>query len=344
MTVSYDAAIAAMTAKLVSGAANSIKPADLAVLIKEVGDAIRLDIFGAPALDAYATQADAEAGLLTDVVMSPLRTKQAIDALGSMDAGTYDPAVIAEQVVGLTAAQTLTNKTLTEPVITLKQGATPNPTANGQIEWDNDTFVLKIGDGSGSRTFSDETKVLTKTGNLADVGSAATSFANIKQAATTSATGVVELATDAETQTGTDTARAITPANLTAKEATAAQYQGNTADRILTTDQVWSAGALVTLTDAATIAVDMSTFVNATVTLGGNRTLGSPTNEKVGQSGAIVIVQDGTGSRTLAYGSEWKFAGGVAPVLSTAAGSVDVLFYMVRATGFVLASLTKGWA
>lgn len=45
---------------------------------------------------------------------------------------------------------------------------------------------------------------------------AATAFSNLKQAATTSATGVVELATDAETITGTDTARAITPANLKA--------------------------------------------------------------------------------------------------------------------------------
>jgi hypothetical protein len=45
---------------------------------------------------------------------------------------------------------------------------------------------------------------------------AATAFSNLKQAATTTVTGVVELATDAETQTGTDTTRAITPANLKA--------------------------------------------------------------------------------------------------------------------------------
>jgi hypothetical protein len=56
--------------------------------------------------------------------------------------------------------------------------------------------------------------------NLSDVADVATAFATIKQAATEAATGVVELATDAETQTGTDTARAITPANLTARTAT----------------------------------------------------------------------------------------------------------------------------
>jgi hypothetical protein len=69
------------------------------------------------------------------------------------------------------------------------------------------TFVPGGADGSGD---------MTAANNLSDVASAATSFGNIKQAATTSATGVVELATDAETNTGSDTSRAVTPAGLTA--------------------------------------------------------------------------------------------------------------------------------
>ncbi len=153
--------------------------------------------------------------------------------------------------------------------------------------------------------------------------------------------GLVELATDAEAQTGTDTARAITPANLTAKEATAAQYQANTADRILTTDQVWSAATEVTLTDAATVAVDMNAFINAVVTLAGNRAMGNPTNEKPGQTGYIRIVQDATGTRTLSYGTDWEFAGGTAPVLSTAVNSQDMLFYTVIATNRIFATLVK---
>lgn len=56
--------------------------------------------------------------------------------------------------------------------------------------------------------------------NLADVASPSTSFDNIKQAATETYTGVVERATDAETQTGTDTDRYISPANLSARTAT----------------------------------------------------------------------------------------------------------------------------
>lgn len=159
--------------------------------------------------------------------------------------------------------------------------------------------------------------------------------------ASTTAKGIIEQATDAETQTGTDTARSVSPANLTAKEASVANYRANTADRILTTDIVWSSAAEVTLTDAVTIAVDMSAFINAVVTLGGNRTLGNPTSEKVGQSGLIRIVQDGTGSRTLAYGTDWEFAGGSAPVLTTTAGANDLLFYHVIAADRVFANLVK---
>lgn len=50
--------------------------------------------------------------------------------------------------------------------------------------------------------------------NLSDVISALTSFNNIKQAATTSATGVVELALTSEVDTGSDNTRAITPLAL----------------------------------------------------------------------------------------------------------------------------------
>lgn len=124
--------------------------------------------------------------------------------------------------------------------------------------------------------------------------------------------------------------------------ATAANFLANAASKVLTPNAVWSAAGEVTLTDAATITVDMSTFINATVTLSGNRTLGQPSNAKIGQSGLIRIVQDATGSRTLAYHADWEFASGTAPVLSTAANSQDLLFYQVLAANRIFASLVKG--
>ena len=85
-----------------------------------------------------------------------------------------------------------------------------------------------------------------------------------------------------------------------------------------------------TLTDGATITPDFDANQNFSVTLGGNRTLANPTNIDAGQTGSIFVVQDGTGSRTLSFGSYWDFAGGTAPTLSTAAGAVDRIDYIVR--------------
>jgi hypothetical protein len=89
---------------------------------------------------------------------------------------------------------------------------------------------------------------------------------------------------------------------------------------------------IVTLSDGANIAYDMDDGNNATVTLGGNRTLDNPTNITVGQSGSIFLVQDGTGSRTLSFGSSFDFAGGTAPTLTTTANAVDRIDYVVRTT------------
>lgn len=80
-----------------------------------------------------------------------------------------------------------------------------------------------------------------------------------------------------------------------------------------------------TLTDGATISVDASVADNFRVVLGGNRTLANPTNLRNGQVLNFRIHQDATGSRTLAYGSKYKFPGGTAPVLSTAANSRDFM-------------------
>ena len=80
-----------------------------------------------------------------------------------------------------------------------------------------------------------------------------------------------------------------------------------------------------TLIDAANIAWDLDNNQSAVVTLGGNRTLDNPTNIVNGGAYTLVIVQDATGSRTLSYGTAYKFSGGSAPVLSTGANAIDVL-------------------
>lgn len=101
---------------------------------------------------------------------------------------------------------------------------------------------------------------------------------------------------------------------------------------------------ITTLTDGANISVNFATSNNFVVTLGGNRTLDNPTNQVAGQSGSIFIVQDGTGSRTLAYGSNYDFSGGTAPTLTTTANAVDRIDYVVRASGSIHCVFTANYS
>ena len=91
-------------------------------------------------------------------------------------------------------------------------------------------------------------------------------------------------------------------------------------------------GSISTLTDGATITPNFALNNSFTVTLGGARTLANPTNLVAGQSGVIIINQDGTGGRTLAYGSNYDFGGGTAPTLTTTANAQDMIAYFVVST------------
>lgn len=77
-------------------------------------------------------------------------------------------------------------------------------------------------------------------GVFTDANTALEIFDAIKQAATTTYSGVVELATDAETVTGTDTARAVTPSNITGKQATEAEAKAGTSTTKLMTPLAFS--------------------------------------------------------------------------------------------------------
>ena len=85
---------------------------------------------------------------------------------------------------------------------------------------------------------------------------------------------------------------------------------------------------IVSLTDGTNISVDFNSGQNFAVQLAGNRTIDNPTNCVPGQTGSIFVIQDGTGSRTLSFGSNYKFPGGTAPTLSTGASAADRIDYI----------------
>ena len=96
-----------------------------------------------------------------------------------------------------------------------------------------------------------------------------------------------------------------------------------------------SSSDVTTLTDQETITSDFGASANFAVTLAGNRTLANPFNLVAGQSGSIFVTQDGTGSRTLSFGSKFHFVGGTAPTMTTTASAVDRVDYVVKSTDVI---------
>ena len=158
------------------------------------------------------------------------------------------------------------------------------------------------------------------------------------------------------TFTGTPAAPTAAVSTNTTQVATTAFVVAEIADEVGTTVQAFDAdtaktdvvqtytaaqrGEITTLTSGATVTPNLNDSNNFTLTLGQNLTIANPTNCTAGQSGSIFLGQDGTGSRTAAWGSYWDFAGGVAPVLTTAASSVDRVDYVVRSASSIHAVAT----
>ena len=82
-----------------------------------------------------------------------------------------------------------------------------------------------------------------------------------------------------------------------------------------------------TLTDQATVTWDASTQDVCKLTLGGNRTLAAASNGTTGQFISILVIQDGTGSRTLTWNAVYEFAADTAPTLTTTAAKGDVFVF-----------------
>ena len=90
-----------------------------------------------------------------------------------------------------------------------------------------------------------------------------------------------------------------------------------------------------TLTDQATVTWDASTQDVCKLTLGGNRTLAAPTNSTTGQFISILVIQDGTGSRTLSFNAVYEFASDTAPTLTTTANLGDVFVFRYNGSKWI---------
>lgn len=102
----------------------------------------------------------------------------------------------------------------------------------------------------------------------------------------------------------------------------------------------------VTLTDAATITTDVSLSRHFRVTLAGNRTLGVPTNPIDGAKVIWEVIQDATGSRTLAFNAIFAFGSDIPSItLSGTANKRDFIgaIYNQVETKWYITSVVKGY-
>jgi hypothetical protein len=203
-----------------------------------------------------------------------------------------DAAISATGVVTLTGTQTLTNKTLTSPKI------------NEDVAVTSTATELNLLDGSTAGTIANSKAVIY------------------------SAAGQVNGTTLAIAGTAiTSTAAEINYSDLTTLGTTAASKVFTADANNLTTVSGAVANVEDELTDGATITWDVIASPVAKVTLAGNRTLSAPsgTTPIAGQFVSLLIIQDGTGGRTITWNAAYEFAADTAPTL-TATASLGDLF------------------
>ena len=90
--------------------------------------------------------------------------------------------------------------------------------------------------------------------------------------------------------------------------------------------------AQATLTDASSIAWNLNTAQNARVVIAANRALANPTNQVAGGRYSLLVVQDGTGGRTLSFGATYVWLSGSTPVINASANAITRLDFVSDGT------------
>ena len=90
-----------------------------------------------------------------------------------------------------------------------------------------------------------------------------------------------------------------------------------------------------TLSDGANVAWNVLTSPVAKVTLGGNRNLSAGSGGITGQFVSLLVIQDGTGSRTLTFNAVYEFTGDEAPTLTTTASKGDLFVFRYNGSKFL---------
>ena len=193
-----------------------------------------------------------------------------------------------------------------------------------------------------TRSSAETTKIKTLAGSGATVGVSANGWFVCDGVSVHQSNAVgLNLGTAANLDFGTADANLIPVSTADIRFVRASVASTITASKTFTAPVI---APVVSLTDATSVVVNMALGNNFALTLAGNRTLSAPTGVTPGQTGHIYLVQDGTGSRTLAYNNAYVFISGTAPTLSTAANAVDLLVYNAQTTTAISTLVVKAFS
>ena len=243
------------------------------------------------------------------------------------------------EYVGLKAPTGVTTYTVTLPATAPSNGQVLKATSATALGWSADTALTLIDEDD----FSSDSATAVPSQQSAKAYIAATSQpldADLTSLAScqSGAAGAIAALTQTEVEILDGATLSTTELNYVDGVTSAIQTQLNAkgvGDAVLANDQNWTGsqrGAINALTSASTITIDCNDGNNHSVTLGHNTTFANPTNQTAGQAGSIFITQDGTGSRTAAWGSNFLWKGGTVPTLSTTAAAVDRIDYIILAS------------
>ena len=135
----------------------------------------------------------------------------------------------------------------------------------------------------------------------------------------------------------TGTLPAISGANLTnlPADATKLPLAGGTLTGTLAA-KVATTATNTDTSNTGSVTLDFSTHQDFVLTLTGNVTLANPSTEAIGQSGFIAFIQDSTGSRTVALGTDYETPAAAGLTLTSTASATDLVPYLVVAANRIL--------
>jgi len=185
------------------------------------------------------------------------------------------------------------------------------------------TTQILIGDGAGVTAAALSGDVTMTNAGVVSIGTGVIVDADVNASAAIDATKIAD---------GTVTSTEFQYINTLSSNAQTQINAKGVGDALLGTAQTWTAGQrgeITALTSATSVTIDMANSNNFSCTMAHNITFANPSNDTAGQCGSIFLTQDGTGSRTASWGTDWDFAGGTAPTLTTTAAAVDRIDYVI---------------